>query len=477
MVACAADRQLSARAGISGLMRSRAPIGISVESALCILFVVLYSVWILPETAAWRNTCLVMGALVGLYVGIKNRHIFRLKESTPIYLIGLLFVWVIFHLIYLSVDAGLQLIELRSIWKRSALAALFALGLGLSLGKTRGERLWIWIYIGLCMPTIIFLMKYALTNWGINFGLKEIPNYLLAITTEERFGAKYYIGKHAYVAFCLPVLAVAMGSALGQMRNRHGSTAWIVLYFFTTLGVLWLFYAQNIKNGMLFSALLIIIAILIFFIKISKSIKKINIAMFISLLTFLSVLSAIHIQKNDAWKYFIADAKVSIKTDEFDNWKYAGEKGYPPNELKRLVTPTNYERIAWAIIGTKLIYENPFGYGLIENSFRPLVNRRWPESSTELSHSHSGWIDLALGVGIPGFCLVFSSLLIASRQSLRTQWPWAILGLWLLPALGLAWITTELSNSDSFECLIFFIVLVSAINSASHLQLKTAQHS
>jgi O-antigen ligase len=221
---------------------------------------------------------------------------------------------------------------------------------------------------------------------------------------------------------------------------------------------------------MLFSVLLIIIFIIALFIKSSKNIKYINITIIIFLLAFLGALSAVHIQKNDAWKYFFADAKVSLQINEYDNWKYAGEKGYPPNELKRLVTPTNYERIVWAIVGAKLVYENPFGYGLIENSFRPVVNKKWPESSKALSHSHSGWIDLALGIGIPGFCLIFFSLLIASGQSLRTPLPWAILGVWVLPALGLAWITTELSNSGSFDSLIFFIVLVSAINSASHIK-------
>ena len=89
----------------SGLIRSiQIPIGVIFLQ--CLTFVVLYSVWILPEIAAWRNTSLVIGAALGLYVSYQYRFLLLNKEALPIWLIVMLFIWASFHLLFLSQNCG-----------------------------------------------------------------------------------------------------------------------------------------------------------------------------------------------------------------------------------------------------------------------------------------------------------------------------------------------------------------------------------
>jgi len=169
------------------------------------------------------------------------------------------------------------------------------------------------------------------------------------------------------------------------------------------------------------------------------------------------------VQGNESWRTLVADAKIAVQLDEYQHWKYNGEQGYPSNSSSKTVSATNYERIAWGIVGVKVLLENPLGYGLIENSFGPLVNLRWPESSPRLSHSHSGWLDLALGIGLPGIILVISALILALKQSVNYSPPWRNLGIWILLSSLFLWCTTEVSNNGNIDPLIFWIVMTTAL--------------
>lgn len=172
-----------------------------------------------------------------------------------------------------------------------------------------------------------------------------------------------------------------------------------------------------------------------------------------------------HVQKNESWKTLVADAKIAIQKEKYDNWKWGGEKDYPNNEFGNTVFPTNYERIAWAIEATQLIRDNPNGYGLIELSFRRLMNKTYPEVvkvGRGLSHSHSGWLDIFLGLGIFGGSLIIVSILflIWSYRSSNKNFP--ILFLWSLTALFFCWTTSEVSGTVTFMSLIFWIATAGA---------------
>jgi hypothetical protein len=89
----------------------------------CIAFIVLYSVWILPEVVGIRNTSLVIGAVIGLYVIYQNRSLLLKQRALPIWLILFLFVWVTIHLFFIGDDFA----AVRWYW------VYFCLGVGLIL--------------------------------------------------------------------------------------------------------------------------------------------------------------------------------------------------------------------------------------------------------------------------------------------------------------------------------------------------------
>ena len=164
-----------------------------------------------------------------------------------------------------------------------------------------------------------------------------------------------------------------------------------------------------------------------------------------------------HIQKNQTWRTLIADTKVAIQLEKYPQWKYAGAQGYPNNEFGMMVSDTTYERAAWFKVGVKLAMQTPLGYGLVEDSFKKMAKHNWPEVSPNLSHSHSGWLDVILAVGFPGFLFIFMAIVCAIWLSGTVLEPWRPLILWSLVANLLLWMTTEVSATVSFAVLIFWI--------------------
>ena len=446
----------------SGLIRSiQIPIGVIFLQ--CLTFVVLYSVWILPEIAAWRNTSLVIGAALGLYVSYQYRFLLLNKEALPIWLIVMLFIWASFHLLFLSQNPVVQLIEFKGIWKRALLAVIFALGLGLSIANN-AERIkkWSWplIYLGLLMPTLIYLLKWTLTHYGQSiFGFESVPAFLKVYPGSQLF----YVPKTDYVVFCLPTLAVALGQILTLLQEKRIKWVQLCIYGASIAAVSFVFYGQNVKNGFVYEGLLFILFLLMAVVATKKNWAPIKAGVIALTLIGAGFVGYKHIQQNDSWASFAADSRIAVQLDRYQEWKFVGEKGYPLNELGKTVSGTNYERIAWGLVGMSLFRENLLGYGLIENSFGPLVNKKWPESSVRLTHAHSGWLDLALGLGLPGIALVLIALILALQLTGDLTTPWKNLGRWVLLSTLLLWCTTEVSNNGNFDPLLFWVVLTASL--------------
>lgn len=441
----------------------------------CICFAILYGIWAVPETILVRHICLIMGALLGLYVMVRNRHILFTKQALPIGMLCLLFMWVFFQLIYLGTNPSLQFEEFSGIWKRTIIGFIFAVGFGLALasrnqGLAKDEKhgrnriFWGLIYFGFMLPTLIYLLKYVLTFEAPKFGLIS-PDYL-----KLHYGSlPFYMPKTVYVAFCLPLFAISLGQIAIQLNRPKWQPLMMILYVASCAAVLFVFYAENIKNGVANSIILTIIFCMILLFKHRARIRARDALLVLFFFIVLGFFVHHHIKKNESWTTLIADMRVAVQVDQIEQWKFDGERGYPNNAQGKMVSITNYARIAWSIAGAQLLLKNPLGYGLIERSFGHLAKEQWPES--RLHQSHSGWLDLALGLGLPGIGLILGPLTIVLLRCAQSSDTLASFGFWLLLSLALLWCTTEVSQKVYFDWLIFAIAWVGAL-SMSNKQVK-----
>jgi hypothetical protein len=436
------------------------------------LFALLWAIWIQPHTIFLRHSLLTLGSLIGIYLIINNRRTLLTKNALPIYLIGLLFVWITLHLVFLSQNFNLQLEEYTTIWKRIAWGTPFAIGLGLALGflltslqsedKDRANQqknmCWWILFFGILAPTLIFLCRHIAMEFASLLRF-QLPNALMILNPPS----SWYIPKTGYVFFCLPALALACARLSTIIRSElRENFLEIALYIFSILSVVTVFYLENIKNGIAYSVILVLfllIQLVIHYRKIWSIRSGLLIVLAVSVFTFILLE---HLQKNDSWRTIFADIKVASQLETIEHWKYRGDRSYPNNELGKMVSITNYERAAWAQVAIDFIAERPLGYGLVLESFKHVGKEKWPESN--LLQSHSGWLDLTLGIGIPGIVLIILASSLAMRNLVHSKLIWSDPVIWTLSSIALLMVTTEVSQKVYLDALIYLILFAASLS-------------
>lgn len=443
---------------------------VSVMISMAWIFAILFGIWALPHTVFIRHTSMVLGSILGLYViaFLWRRDLLKWQaNAVPIVLIVALFVWVTIHLLWIGKEPQLQWAEYARAWKKIFIVFPFALGLGLGIryviqfgNANESKRLWQIMYFALLLPTLIFYIKFGLTEWSKAAQFTLSPYLILSQDWSFSSG----MPKYFYVFFSLPAFAIAIGAITHAVLKNTMRLKTHTVYFIAVLTIPIIFYLQTVRNGMLFAGLIIMIALLILglSILIRGTLKQKTIFGILAML--LIMMSAASLKTNPAWKMLVADVKVAVQLDKIDNWKYQRASGLPDplNEYGVPVNPSNYERATWLIAGVRLLPENPLGHGLMTLSFDHLTKEKWPNSF--MSQTHSAWLDFALGYGIPGVSLLAIALLLAWRNSKSLQDPWSLIGRWGLGVLGLVMLTTEISSEIFINALIFMIVMLAGLS-------------
>lgn len=443
------------------------PVPHALVMTLCALFAVLWGVWILPNTVFIRHFCLIAGVFIGLYVIWPRRALLLTKAAIPIWLICLLLVWVTIHLFFIGHDYDRQLEEYTKIWKKIALSIPFALGLGLALGSQLSnskntQKYWAIIYLGFLLPMMIYFVKWIAALYLPRYGY-TIPQFL--ILSPDHLNNPWAIPRAFYVFFCLPALAIALGQIIHSIEVKRFRLISSVVYLLAIPLTLVIFHVEGDRLGIAYGLISIMAAIFFGFLPMLKRRQmswKVGGIVLICLMGS-GYIATKAIQSNPLWKPLIADAKVAVQVDQFDHWKNRN-KGYPVNELGIIPSDSNYSRIAWAIVGSRLLVDEPLGYGLMSLSFEALGKEAWPDS--DLSWTHSAWLDFALGYGFLGlFLLAVASLLIWCNSRYLCH-PWRALGSWAIPSACLVMLAKEVSSEAVINALIFLIVLIAAITMA-----------
>ncbi|MBT8582070.1 hypothetical protein G6653_04690 [Polynucleobacter paneuropaeus] len=440
----------------------------------CALFAILNGIWILPETILVRHICLIVGALISLYVIYQNRSAMFSPQALPLGLLLLLFLWVVTRLFTLSTDYQAQWYEFSTIWKRTAIGFIFAIGFGMSLaqqamtensaeGSGAVQRSWWIVYAGIALPTLIYLVKYcafySYTNWGV-----QIPDFLKLYNDQQQ--ARYFVHKSSYVFFCLPLLAISIARITQAVLQDKLMSVATLIYSISIVAVFLNFYSLVDRNGMLYGFILILMAVGEIMLNTlrSKTISKRNVLIVLMILAIPCYLAIHQYRTNHHWNSLASDVRIALDVDRYDLWKDPDNER-PTNEFGKPVFGSNYERLAWAVVAIRLIEERPLGYGLVERSFGRLAREKWPESKVQ--QCHSGWLDWTLGMGIPGLILLLGAGLLAWHQSKKAPQPWQDLSRWGLGILLLMYCTTELSSKVYIDALIFMITLVTSMNIAA----------
>lgn len=424
----------------------------------------LLAIWPLPGTMAIRHLLLLTGCIASLLVIKDNIPTLISRDAWPVHLLLLFFVWLLVHYMLLAHNPVEQWRELTGDWIRTFFATVIGIALGLILFRPErhlppqfNRHLQSVLIAGLSGTIAIFCARYAYEVW-------QTGNWI-----HWRFYMTPYLGKTPLVIFgsiFLPILFIKLLQVITKKEDPH----W---YFWGILGItgtLLTYYFGDTKNGFAVFALLLVVFLVRALMLVQGNMqpeKRYGIYAFLVASLVLSgfVIKA-HLQANPSWLNLVADYKISVQIDKHTNWKDRIAP-YPLNEYGQTAHASTYERVAWARAGLELLKENPLGYGQINHSFGALAIQKWSDfhrpDGINRGSTHSGWLDFALGLGIPGLLLVCIPLAVSYWRARKRSDLWSTYAVWTIPVIAFTYLITEVCTGHFIELLFFLTALFTSL--------------
>lgn len=438
---------------------------------LVVLSSTLLGVWAVKDTIAFRNILLVIGALLSVYYIVQEwRHGDLKKHSNiwkvlPFILLSLVFIWVIGHYLFLSLDPIKQFEELKSTWLRTSMAFLIGLATGIALRK-HPNRLFL-LSTGILISYLILFYQYIPRALERNSLLApDYDHYLFHL-------------KINIVLMGMILIACIDGALLDHLRAIDYCwkklKLWYLLYWLLgSIGVFWAFvYIANARNGIGLSLILHgfwLICSLVFFIqnrKFCQSSKNLM-TLLMPCVGFCLILYFANLQLafTKSWYTLIDDAKIAVQIDRYPNWQDLDQMGFPKRDDGEVVATNTYERFAWATVGLNSIYNYPQGVGLLAYplSHHPNTSLKlMPKSNITRTSTHSGWVELGLAFGIPILILIFGALLLTFIEAARHTYPGRMSVFGFTVMIASMYTVGEVTIKHGIEILFFLLALLPAL--------------
>ena len=415
------------------------------DELFVLLIGLLVLIWPMQHLIAVRNIDILVVFLFSLamYSFYPDKFSYKDRKVKYLFFLFLSFIiWAIF-ISYISPFKESCLIELYKEFPLPLLlimTAYFIAHSNLNINK---------IFITIFAVLIIFPLYHALysfhfflyhnhfpfRSYGITVGLDEI-NFLMPYLLS--FFAIEIIFRTMKKKTILPISNTVLG----------------VLLFV----VLFSLYVQAKRNGIVSVAFSMIS--IIFFIKlIQKTIsKKLIIFSLIGVIVG-SSLVYLDFKEDPRWKSLIATAKIVFIQDSMLGLNFTGPRPKLPNGQEAY--RSNYERLLMIREGLKLMKDNPFGYGYDRNIYGKAISKKYHINNH--THSHSGFIDWGVSLGIVGLliwsAICFLILVISFRNFINYKSYYALLALFLTTSFYFRMFLDSINKDHMLEQFVFFTSL------------------
>tara|TARA_R110002033_G_scaffold414_2_gene4068 strand:+ start:16844 stop:18187 length:1344 start_codon:yes stop_codon:yes gene_type:complete len=369
-----------------------------------ILFFIGLLVFILPiaHTIAIRNISMLFLILILIYLFSKKnisgfKDLFK-KETRIIAAILFLFsFWLYIVAFFISNESLWTLSEIKSQWITPliyflsfALVGLYSLKENIDFQKN--------------FYTVIFLMLFVHVLYVDLYAFKY---YIDTKAILSRFaGLTEGPDKSNYITNVL--LAFLVSEVIYRFRTSK-KVLNINNFFLSLIIVLTLASSvfEGMRNGVVAVIFLTISGIFLSFYNNEKYTKKFKIIVSLFIFIMLTFPTMYNIKNDRRWNTLIATIPYALDTQVNKFWLNNEKYSLPKFPNGNNVEVSAYLRFAWGYEGLKLIVENPLGLGFGRNAFAHGLKAKYDDVKN-VGHSHSGLIDLTIGVGIPGLILWLS---------------------------------------------------------------------
>lgn len=398
-----------------------------IEIAGLLLVALLFFVWPVPHTISLRDILLLFIFILFGWLAYRQASSgwpAALKVPGLIYIA--LSAWILVGALLLSDQPVSSLDQVRSQWLKGFVALLSGVWAGSAFSRdNRRATAMLTVVVLILAAHVLYIDFIALSsliehgNMGYRFGV---------------FGGEGP-DKSNYLTNLLLIFLFAdiLRRITQGQRGLPFGNLWLGIL---TLGALLSQNVTGMRNGVIEFTLIFIMITVLFVMENRWRGSRVLLISGVALLLLVPATLGYFNYKNDPrWLTFIETIPVAWDTETHKAWLNEQKYGLPQLPDGRLVDVSAYQRIAAIKEGARLVIEHPLGNGYGRNAYGDALQQKYGERS--LGHSHSGFVDLAIGTGVPGALLwlgFLTTLVITGWRSFRATKAYAPLLLLLITA-------------------------------------------
>jgi hypothetical protein len=423
----------------------------------------LFFIWPIPRTISLRDLLLV--TCLGLFAWLvyrDRRASFPWRSlRIPVGFYLALSLWIVFVALVVSDETIWALGEIKGQW----LKATFALVVGGLLGSATRQsddmsRLTLTVVGVMLLAHVLYVDYQALSPFWSRFNamLTRVPGL-----TEGPDKSNYLTNMLLYL-----LLAEVLVRIIARKRFLPiGNFALVVIAALSLLSV----YVEAVRNGIAELIVILCLAVILVLRASDRRRRLVVAGVTLVLVAVVVVLGYLNMQKDKRWQTFLETVPIAFDIEKNKAWI---NEGLPQPLLAdgQTVDWSNYSRIARIRAGLLLMTDYPLGVGFGRNAFGHAVEKKYGQRA---AHSHSGIIDLGVGLGVFGVVLwlaFLGALLCLGYRGLRESRDF--------PALALLFLTTgygfrmlvDSTIRDHMLQMFLFLVAFLAVATAARLDSK-----
>ncbi len=383
-----------------------------IELAGLVLLGILFFVFPLPGTISLRDLLLVL--VIGVFGYLAWRRGWpggELRELlVPAVLLATLTAWMVFVALFVSPETAWSLDEITSQWLRGLLALLAGALVSLSFRSNAAAIRW-------SLATLVV----ALLVHVIYVDLEGVYLWASGQSFERLSGLAGGPDKSNYMTnmlFCFCFAELVYRS----VHRRKAPPLGNILLTGTLVAAFISVFLERMRNGIIVLALVMLAAGLLYLFGQRTRIRKTTLAagvaaLFIVSLGGLGVAATIK-PVATSFKDLLTSVSIAWDTKHYTAWR-DDKQSAPKLPDGKTIDTSVYQRLAWFKEGLLLVGDHPLGLGFGRNAFGHGLKAKYGQGA---GHSHSGLLDMTIGLGIPGALLwsgFFASLATVAWRRCR----------------------------------------------------------
>jgi len=378
------------------------------QKLIVLCFSALVFVWPLPDSIAIRNMLMLGGAILLVSAILKHRK--DGVTSTSVWIkevfipLLLLTAWMFFVALFISPESQWSLDEIRGHWILPLISLLLGLMVTRVLYRSPSD-----------FPLLVVIIVFPLFIHVLITDVRFLYEAVIVGELSTRHGgllrfvdgsyitnilASYYLTESVYRAY------------FGRRLINIGNLSLFLMIILTAVAI----YVISARFGYIVLAALFFTTILLLLFYLSPAKRQRYITVLFLVCSIVLAITWFGIEKDPRTRSLVETLPIAWNIETNKAWLDWEKYTVPELESGEKVSHSNYMRVAWIHAGMVLIKENWLGYGFGRNVFGHVLRQHYGEGS---GHSHSGVIDLGLGVGIPGLIFWYVTIFIILYFSYR----------------------------------------------------------